>query len=312
MDGFDDDDVVLSVIAMAIGSLLPYVGGIHYAHTLLPPLEALLAVGMLLVNFKFISYFSQFAHIYPSNSEEPMVRDNAAQSTHTICKGSIHSGVFHPQYIAMLNRLSAREWYTARGSASVLIASGFDLFTHDEQNSFLTKYAILCKDEAPMVRRLAAKHLGTLITKYMSGKGLPCLQDGDALLTTLIPLCEEFASNRQPDCVTLQTVQNCIALGEAISSILDINNGQVNDEHKDNDKTHSEDGKKANLLIGERILPLVISLVDASSWRVRWTVASRYADLVTTFSDFTGTLPKLIPTFEKLLSDVEPEVCLKK
>jgi hypothetical protein len=45
VDGFDDDDVVLSVIALAIGSLVPYVGGIHYAHTLLPPLEALLAVG---------------------------------------------------------------------------------------------------------------------------------------------------------------------------------------------------------------------------------------------------------------------------
>jgi hypothetical protein len=139
----------------------------------------------------------------------------------------------------------------------------------------------------------------------MSGTGLSCLQDGDDLLTSLIPLCEEFASNRQPDCVSLQIVQNCIALGEAISTILGI---QVKDDSNANTNIQSEDGKKATLLICERVLPLVISLVDASSWRVRWTVASRYAELVSTFSTFTETLPQLIPTFEKLLSDVEPEV----
>jgi hypothetical protein len=50
VDGFDDDDVVLSVIAVAIGSLVPHVGGIHYAYTLLPPLETLLAVGMFFIS----------------------------------------------------------------------------------------------------------------------------------------------------------------------------------------------------------------------------------------------------------------------
>lgn len=218
----------------------------------------------------------------------------------------MQSATFHSQYIAMLNRLSGREWYTARGSASVLIANTFDLFTHDEQRNFLSKYAILCKDEAPMVRRLAAKHLGTLITKYMTGKGISCLQDGDALITTLIPLCEEFASSQQPDCVTLQMVHNSIAFGEAISTILDI---QVKDANNSNKIIQSETGKRATSIVCERILPLVISLVTSPSWRARWTVASRYAEFVSTFSIFVGTLPQLIPTFEKLLSDSEPEVC---
>jgi len=237
--------------------------------------------------------------------EEPTVRDNAAQSASNICRSSIQCSSFHSQYIAMLNRLSSREWYTARGSASVLISNTFDLFSQDEQRSFVSKYEILCKDEAPMVRRLAAKHLGTIITKYISGKGLLSLQDGDALLTTFIPLCEELASNRQPDCVTLQIVQNCIALGEAISTILEIN---VENQTNTNKIFQTKDGRRATLLIGERILPLVISLVDATSWRIRWTVASRYTEFVATFSIFTGALALLMPTFERLLSDVEPEV----
>jgi serine/threonine-protein phosphatase 2A regulatory subunit A len=239
--------------------------------------------------------------------EEPTVRDNAAHSANTVCRSSIQSGAFHSQYIAMLNRLSVREWYTARGSASVLIANSFDIFTQDEQKNFLQKYAVLSKDEAPMVRRLAAKYLGTLVTKYAAEKGLSFLQDGDALHTTLLPLFDDFASNKQPDCVTLQTVHNCIALGDALSSILTIDKKM--DPSGSQSKLLSDDGKKASVLIGERILPLVISLVDASSWRVRWTAASRYSDIVTTFLPFAATLPMLIPAYETLLGDVEPEVC---
>ena len=40
----DDDDEVLSAMAEELGVFIPYVGGIEYAHVLLPPLETLCIV----------------------------------------------------------------------------------------------------------------------------------------------------------------------------------------------------------------------------------------------------------------------------
>lgn len=50
----DDDDEVLLAMADELGSLVPYVGGIDYAHVLLPPLETLCTVEETVVRDKAV------------------------------------------------------------------------------------------------------------------------------------------------------------------------------------------------------------------------------------------------------------------
>ena len=53
---------------------------------------------------------------------------------------------------------------------------------------------------------------------------------------------------------------------------------------------------------------LVVATIDDRSWRVRWTAASRFADVVRAFSPLEGTMDALVPAYEKLLQDPEAEV----
>jgi serine/threonine-protein phosphatase 2A regulatory subunit A len=181
-DGVDDEDEVLLALATSLGKMVNLVGGGSYAQTLLPPLELLLTV------------------------EENAVRDVASASALTISE-SLPDVTFQNQYASMLTRLANKEWFTARISSAGLIAKAYPRLTTLQQHDYVTTFARLCQDDTPMVRRVAAQHLGTMLDNAVRAMGRKSLEEDGMVTQTLIPLYEELSSNEQPvsSIVTLYT-----------------------------------------------------------------------------------------------------------
>ena len=57
-----------------------------------------------------------------------------------------------------------------------------------------------------------------------------------------------------------------------------------------------------------RLLPLIVATIDDRSWRVRWTAASKFADVVTAYDGLENAADFLVAAYEKLLNDPEAEV----
>lgn len=269
-ESVDDEDEVLIALSASLGKLVLHIGGPAHAHNLLPPLELLLTV------------------------EESIVRDNAIKSVTDIAQLT-NDDRFEEQYEAMISRLATKEWFTARISACPLLASSIERLSPDNQEAQVNHFANLCRDDVPMVRRVASQHLGILLQNIVKTRGISSIQKDGVLATTLLPLYEELAINDQ-DSVRLQTTENCVAFGKAITSVM---------ETDSEGHTLEELG---TISIIERILPLVMATIDDRSWRVRWTAASKFADVVKSFAKLSDSLNTLIPAYEKLLQDPEAEV----
>jgi len=269
-DGADDEDEVLAAIAISLGKMVPHVGGKSYAHKLLPPLEILLSV------------------------EESTVRDNAGKSAEIIAS-ALPTEFFHTDYADMLARLATKEWFTARMSACGLIASGFTRLNSIQHETHVQHFASLCRDDVPMVRRVAAQHLGKLLMSVVEAKGKYCAGPDGMLTTTFIALYEELGSSEQPDSVRLQTTENCVYFGMGMTLVQQLG-------------TRDDLNVAASNILVKRILPLIVSTIDDRSWRVRWTAASKFAEVVNAFAKLEGAMDSLIPAYEKLLQDPEAEV----
>ena len=96
---------------------------------------------------------------------------------------------------------------------------------------------------------------------------------------------------RLQDSVRLQTTGNCVAFGRAIGEVV-----------KDGNYTESE------MALVNRVLPLIVATIDDRSWRVRWTAASKFADVIAAFDGVPDAMDSLVPAYEKLLQDPEAEV----
>mmetsp|Transcript_15627 Transcript_15627/g.29478 ORF Transcript_15627/g.29478 Transcript_15627/m.29478 type:complete len:669 (+) Transcript_15627:150-2156(+) len=271
-DRIDDEDDVLAAVASSLGKLVPLVGGPYHVRSLLVPLEMLLSV------------------------EETTVRENAQKSALAVSE-ALPSDHFHSEYTEMITRLAKKEWFTARISACVLIANSFHSFSDSNQEIKANDFAELCRDEVAMVRRAAAQNLGVMVLNIVQVRGVQSVGPGGMLSTTFIPLYEALASNEQPDSVRLHTTENCIAFGKGMSFLK---------QEKLKDTLSIE---AANLLL-KKIVPLIAATIEDRSWRVRWTAASKFANVINAFKDVDDdfTIDLLISSYEKLLQDPEAEV----
>lgn len=197
----------------------------------------------------------------------------------------------------MVTRLATKQWFTARMSACALIAHSFTRFIPSEQEAQVQHYANLCRDETPMVRRAAAQSLGQMVTSVVEAKGKYCIGPDGMLTTTFTQLYEELAANEQPDSVRLHTAANCVAFGHGMSKIQAL-------------KGRDDLSVAAADVLVKRIIPLIVATIDDRSWRVRWTAASKFADVVSAFEKIDGALDHLVPAYERLLQDPEAEVSL--
>lgn len=268
-DGIDDEDEVLLAVAMSLGRMIECVGGPEHARVLLHPLELLLTI------------------------EESSVRDAASQSALTI-SSQIPDESFQNEYADMLSRLANKEWFTARISAAGLIASSYLRLSGNrkKQQEHLQSFSRLCRDDTPMVRRVAAHFLGQMVNNVVESEGRESLNESSGtVVRVLFPVFEDFASNDQPDSVRLRTTENCVAFGEVLSTI---------------SKTGGLQPSEISLL--KRIIPLIVATIDDRSWRVRWTAAAKYAAVITAYDQLPDVMDSLIPAYEKLLQDPEAEV----
>ena len=267
-DGVDDEDEVLLAMALSLGRMIDSVGGPSQAHALLRPLELLLTV------------------------EETSVREAAAQSATQVAE-ALSDEQFQGAYADMLGRLAGKEWFTARLSAAGLIAGAYPRLTDSEkQKRQLEDFAKLCRDDTPMVRRVAAQYLGQMVRNVVKVHGREALSEGGVIFSLVLPLYEQLASNDQPDSVRLQTSENCVALGQVMSDL-------------------SEDEpplRESELQILQRILPLIVATIDDRSWRVRWTAAAKFASVIRAYDPLPDAMDSLVPAYEKLLQDPEAEV----
>lgn len=174
----------------------------------------------------------------------------------------------------------------------------------------INHFVSLCRDDVPMVRRVAYQHLGTLLFNVVKTRGISSITkdaQGNSLVgSTLLPLYEELAVNDQ-DSVRLQTTENCVAFGNAMTSLVE--QKQKQKQKQKGGDPESVDLEEIGILpLMERVLPLVVASIDDRSWRVRWTAASKFADVVKAFSKLPGALDSLVAAYEKLLQDPEAEV----
>ncbi|KAG0449022.1 hypothetical protein HPP92_027532 [Vanilla planifolia] len=131
----DDDDEVLLAMAEELGVFIPYVGGVEYAHVLLPPLETLCTV------------------------EETCVRDKAVESLCRIGSQMKESDIVD-WLVPLVKRLAAGEWFTARVSSCGLFNVAYPCSPDMLKTELRSIYGQLCQDDMPMVRRSAASNLG--------------------------------------------------------------------------------------------------------------------------------------------------------
>lgn len=254
-------------MASSLGRMMEHVGGPMHAHALLRPLELLLTV------------------------EETTVRQAASESVQTIAD-QLPDNSFQTDYAALLERLATKEWFTARISAAGLIPAAFPRLSESQRHSFLNYFAKLCKDETPMVRRIAAQHLGVMFKNVVQVMGRSALEPDGTVVQVFMPLYEQFASTEQPDSVRLQTSENCVAFGEVMSGLAQ-SEGPLLDSELD---------------LLKRILPLIVATIDDRSWRVRWTAAAKFALVITAYDHLPDAIDVLVPAYEKLLQDPEAEV----
>mmetsp|Transcript_24435 Transcript_24435/g.36805 ORF Transcript_24435/g.36805 Transcript_24435/m.36805 type:complete len:721 (-) Transcript_24435:391-2553(-) len=279
-DGIDDEDEVLEAIAVSLGGLVPHVGGADYASSLLTPLELLLAV------------------------EESVVREKAAASVIAISQ-SLSGADYTHEFVGMIGRLANKEWFTARISACTLIAHAFPKMGPELRRTHLEYFAKLCKDDVPMVRRIASKNLGMLFYTVVDTLGAAVFFDKSNAnySLTLLDLYELLAGGDQPDSVRLHTTENCVCFGRAMALMLEQSSSSSSSSSLEKEEIMS----RIDALV-KRILPLIAATIDDRSWRVRWTAASKFADVVHAFKTLHGAMDALVPNYEKLLQDPEAEV----
>lgn len=239
----DDEDEVLHTIAEKLGDFVPFLGGNEYAYCLLDPLEILGAV------------------------EESSVREAAVKSIEKIVLEMPEEHIYN-YFIPMLLRMSSKDWFTSRISAAALFHQTYLKVQDQTQFEFRNQFLKLCSDDTPMVRRMAAMHMGDMVKRMES-----VLVERDFLGPF------ETLSNDEQDSVRIQVIPICVSLCGSLSKSAQIS----------------------------KVLPVVLRIASDSSWRVRWSLA-RLLPPVCSSLGASVTNDSLVPSFEALLSDSEAEV----
>ena len=195
----DDDDEILLIVSEQLGEcgLEVFKNG-EGALCLLPPLELLAAV------------------------EETVVRDAAVAATCKVIEG-LPDSVATGSPTEMVMRLATGDWFTKKVSACGMVASAYGRSTAEGKQELLDIYVTsLCVDDAPMVRRAAAKQLGAVASKVGSNQVLAkimpayeklCVKDTDSVrilamsqTSTLARLLEDDNSRKQ---TLLRIIDDC-------------------------------------------------------------------------------------------------------
>lgn len=269
----DDDDEVLIALAEQLGQGVPWVGGPAHAHALIGPLEQL------------------------CNIEEISVREKATEAIRELAQHmSADQAIRH--LCVLLQRLASHEWLTSKISACSIFSAALAKVGEAKQEELLRIYFRLCGDDAPMVRRQAAKVLD----------GVAATLEDEMLLGELLENFENLAKDEQ-DSVRIMAIRNCIALGrlknspewqekilEVIKACGEDKSWRVRYMMVDNVKPLCE---VFQAQATTSIIPLYIRLMADQEVEVRTIAAARVA-AVAGFNPTREFLQELLPAMEKL------------
>eukprot|EP00611_Tribonema_gayanum_P014806 TRINITY_DN262_c1_g2_i1.p1 TRINITY_DN262_c1_g2~~TRINITY_DN262_c1_g2_i1.p1 ORF type:complete len:602 (-),score=254.94 TRINITY_DN262_c1_g2_i1:918-2723(-) len=216
-------------------------------------------------------------------ADEATVRDATVASMQTVIN-QMHTADVLAYGVQLVHDLVGSEFFTARVSACGLLPAvysrlspgpGDRMDTDDDDESAAKRKELrallhkLCGDDTPMVKRMAAAGLGALAA----------VAESPAVLEELLALFDRLNADDQ-DSVRLQTADNCVALARALP-------------------------REARVA---RVIPAVRNTAQDASWRVRWSVASKFHEVGAALSGGEVLAPELCEAFEQLLQDPEAEV----
>jgi serine/threonine-protein phosphatase 2A regulatory subunit A len=201
------------------------------------------------------------------SEEETTVRDAAVDSLVKLVPKLPKPDVAS-KFVPLLKRLANGDWFTTRVSATGLFASAYPLVSDPLQTELRSLFNNLCNDDTPMVRKAAFHQLGKFSSSLQKSY----------FKTDVYPLIKTISQDDM-DHMRMFAIHSCSALV----------------------KGPLETGEFAS-----SILPIIESLTDDQSWRVRQELSLQYPDLCTNVTNDVGK--KLLSNFAKLLKDREAEV----
>eukprot|EP01037_Dinobryon_pediforme_P032152 gene32152-36966_t len=230
-------------------------GGAENVHVLIRPLELLVC------------------------GEESHIRDRALKSAEDVVSRMSEEQVMR-HFVPLIQKLSSKDWYTARSGAASLIALVFGRITDRARSDLLSTLGKLSSDDTAAVRKAVAKSLPSIVRSASPSVRMDMLEllkvlakdEQDSIRIQIIPASAVFAA-------TLTMEQ------KGGPQLCD-----VGEQHRDDDS-----------VVGER--PGVARSMDIFAAMQEGSSSS--AGTSTHFSSIVNTLANV---FENLLNDPEPEV----
>jgi len=236
------EDELLLILGRELKVLVPSL--LPHAATLLPIYERLAAI------------------------EETVVRDEAVKGLNHIVRYTGDT----TQLVGMAKRLVGADWFTPKVSAAGIMAAVYEL---SQDGEMMGLYKDLSSDDTPMVRRSAAKHLGSFLEKVGFDKG-----------KDFLPVMQQLCRDEQ-DSVRLLAVSSLATIGKGFG--------------------HNPEWTSQNLL------PILKDASTDASWRVRHSIAKCFSDAAVNLGiqgtpQYSSELTLVIACFVLLLTDAEAEV----
>eukprot|EP00743_Colponemidia_sp_Colp-15_P001721 GILK01001880.1.p1 GENE.GILK01001880.1~~GILK01001880.1.p1 ORF type:complete len:597 (+),score=99.77 GILK01001880.1:60-1793(+) len=175
-----EDDEVLFALSEELGKLRDLVGGSHFTHLLLEPLETLACI------------------------EETMVRDKAVEAVCLIAEQLPESAV-QDTLVPIIFRLASGEWFTSRVSAAGMFGAAYPK-AGPLKSQLRAIFAQLCAEDTPMVRRAAANKLGDFALRV----------EKEYLISDLLPVFKNLTQDDQ-DSIRVVCVESAVRLAPLFS-----------------------------------------------------------------------------------------------
>ncbi len=218
--------------------------------------------------------------------EEVQVRNTAIHSIElVIAKMPVEH--IAKYFVPFLERLSAKDGFTSRISASCLYHVVYNRMGELDKKHIKSLFYKICQDDTPMVpthsllpihslthilynqvRREAAQNISKFTVNLK-------VQD---IVSEVIPIFKALISDDQ-DSVRIQALSYCIPLYESVPVECKISH----------------------------LLPVVLNVVNDKAWRVRWTLANKLHELCSALGQ-EASYNSLGNVYESLLNDTEAEV----
>jgi len=184
-----------------------------------------------------------------------------------------------PEMYPILKKLVDAEWFTSRLSAIAWMPDLYPILPEAEQKEVIGMYQVMCNDEAPMVRRLAAVQFEKLFLAMPKETILSGASGAAGNETSLMQTYHSLATDSSQDSIRRSCVDGAVALVGIFTP----------DE------------------IRQHVFQLLQAATEDKSWRVRLKLAQKFSILCQKLQP-DQTSQFIVTHFGNLLRDTEQEV----